>query len=217
MSSDDTGGTGPVTGGTPRPTRSGPGIGSTLSIIVAAVAVILGFFILRDINDDGGTSSGGGEPVATTTTVAESTTSAAAETTTTLTTAGFTVVVANASGVSGSAKQMSTYLTTQGFEVAEPTNAASSVGQLATTQVYYLAGNEAGAQSVALALLLEPASVEAMPDPVPTESGSLGDASVLVMLGTDLAGKEIGGSTTTTTAAGATGTSAADTTTSTSG
>jgi hypothetical protein len=217
MSSDDTGGTGPVTGGTPRPTRSGPGIGSTLSIIVAAVAVILGFFILRDINDDGGSSSGGKEPAATTSTVAESTTSAAAATSTTLTTTGFTVVVANASGVSGSAKQMSTYLTSQGFEVEEPTNAASSVGQLAATQVYYLTGFQAGAESVAISMGLDPATVLPMISPVPTESGSLGDASVLVMLGTDLAGKEIGGSTTSTTVAGATGTTTAETTTTTTG
>jgi hypothetical protein len=213
MSSDDTGGTGPVTGATPRPTRGGPGIGSTLSIIVAAVAVILGFFILRDINDDGGTSSGGQEPAATSTTVAESTTSAPAETTTTLTTTGFTVVVANASGVSGSAKQMSTYLTSQGFEVAEPTNAASSYGQQSVTQVYYLTGFQAGAESVAISMGLDPTTVEPMPDNVPTETGSLGDASVLVMLGTDLAGKEIGA--TTTTVAGATGTTTAEATTTT--
>lgn len=213
MSNDDTGGTGPVTGGTPRP-RSGPGIGSTLSIIVAAVAVILGFFILRDINDDGGTSSGGGQkPTTTSTTVAESTTSAPEQSSTTLTTTGFTVVVANASGVSGSARQMSTYLKSQGFEVEEPTNAASGVGQQATTVVYYLPGNELGAQSVASSMHLDPTTVAAMPNPVPTESGSLGNASVLVMLGTDLAGKEIGSSSTTTPAAGATVTSAATSTT----
>lgn len=215
MSSDDTGGTGPVTGGTPRPTRSGPGIGSTLSIIVAAVAVILGFFILRDINDDGGTGSGGGESAETTTTVAEPTsTTASSATSSTLVTTGFTVVVANASGVSGSAGQMSTYLESQGFDVAEPTNAASSVGQLATTQVYYLSGQEPGAQSVAIAMGLDPVTVQAMPSQVPTETGSLGDASVLVLLGTDLAGKEIGtGSETTTTTAAATETTVAPATT----
>lgn len=214
MSSDDTGGTGPVTGGTPRPTRGGPGIGSTLSIIVAAVAVILGFFILRDINDDGGTSSGGGEPAATTTTVAESTsTTASSVTSSTLVTTGFTVVVANASGVSGSARQMTTYLQSQGFDVDEPTNAASSVGQLDTTQVYYLSGQEAGAQSVAISMGLDPATVQPMPTSVPTETGSLGDASVLVMLGTDLAGKEIGAATGSTTTAAATATTVATATT----
>jgi hypothetical protein len=44
-----------------------------------------------------------------------------------------------------------------------------------------------------------------MPDPVPTETGTMGEASVLVLLATDLAGKPIAGApaaATTTTVAG---------------
>jgi hypothetical protein len=188
MSDDAPTGGGSGTGGSTRPTtRSGPGFGSTLSIIVAAVAVVLGFFILRDISSDDDGGGGGGE--AATTTAATTETTQAAVTSTTITTTGYTVVVANASGVGGTAKQMTIALQGKGFTVADPTDAAASAGNQTTTVVYYLPGFEAGAQSVAATL--GGVQIQPMPNPPPTQSGSLGDASVLVMLGTDLAGKPL--------------------------
>lgn len=177
----------PVRG--PRPPKaSGPNVGTTLGIVAAAVAVILGFFILRDIrSDDGGSTTPGG-PAQTTqapdTTVAPET--SPPTTVPPIITTGFKVVVANASGVGGSAGQMTINLQAKGFIVENATNKAADAPLFETTVVYYLSGNDRAAESVAR--VLGGVCAEPMPSPVPTESGSLGEASVLVMLGTDLAG-----------------------------
>lgn len=179
----------PPVRGTRPPKPSGPGVGTTLGIVAAAVAVVLGFFILRDIrNDDGGGSTTPGGPTQTT---EPPETTAPPETTPETTvapiiTTGFKVLVANASGVGGSAGQMTINLQAKGFIVENATNKSADSPTLETTVVYYLAGNERQAESVARSL--GGVCTAAMPTPVPTESGSLGEASVLVMLGTDLAG-----------------------------
>ena len=111
--------------------------------------------------------------------------------TTTLPRTGYKVMVANASGVTGSAGQMSTALQAQQFIVTQPTNAAETVGKQTATKVYYVAGYESGAAAVAQVLGGVP--IEAVPTPPPVESGDLGEATVLVMLGTDLAGKLLPG------------------------
>ena len=181
----------------------GQNFNSTLSIAVAAVAVIVGFFILRDINSNNDSTS---TPVAGTETTLVTETTLAGETTTTVAqTTGFKVLVANGAGVPGSAGDLSVALQGLGFIVEPPLNKSDATPKQTITRVYYIAGSEAAATSVAAAL----GGVETapMPDPVPTETGSLGESSVLVLLGTDLAGKPISGApvaatTTTTTVAG---------------
>jgi hypothetical protein len=97
--------------------------------------------------------------------------------------------VANGSGVGGSAGQLTIALQGQGFIVEPATNSSADRRELELTTVYYLAGNEANASSVARTL--GGLCIEAMPTPVPTERATLGEASVLVLLGKDLAGKPL--------------------------
>lgn len=120
----------------PRQGLGGSPVGSTLSIVLAVVAVVAGFLILRNITDDGGGSSGGAPSDSTTPT---STTDPPPTSTTEppLVTAGTQVVVANASGVAQSAAGMTAQLATVGFEMGEATNATSS-GVLASVVHYDL-------------------------------------------------------------------------------
>lgn len=177
----------------PRP-ANGIGVSTTLAIIVAAIAVLLGFLILRDINRD--TTAGGDngpsatEPVTLDTGSVDST-GVPAETTT-LPRTGYKVLVANASGISGTAGQMATALQAQGFIVVQPaTNAAETVGKQSVTVVYYVPGYESGAAAVSQ--ILGGVSTLPVASPPPVESGDLGEATVLVLLGTDLAGKLLPG------------------------
>ena len=182
----------------PRQGIGGSPVGSTLSIVLAVVAVVAGFLILRNITDDNdGASSAIGDPTdvaddATTTTVDPAlTTTSAAPTTTVpqLVTEGATVVVANASGVPGSAGRMSTALGGVGYTMAEATNATT---QLEVSIVYYdpaVAAAQAVAESVARSMGgLEVAPV---PTPVPIEGGALNGSGVVVMLGTAQADKTL--------------------------
>lgn len=174
-----------------RPARQGVGgspVGSTLSIVLAVVAVVAGFLILRNITDDG--SSGGAaatpdsESGSTTTLVDPNAGSTTTTTTTTVpfVTEGASVLVANANTIGGSAGNMTRTLEAAGFTMEEPTNATGP--NLTDTEVYFdpsIAAAEQVAQSVGL--LMGDDTVEPVADPPPTSSGSLGDAGVLVMLG----------------------------------
>jgi hypothetical protein len=190
-----------------RPQTGGNGAGqnfnSTLSIVVAVVAVLVGFFILRDINSDSSNSSS--SPSDDTSVDAGTTVPDAAVTTlpAATNTTGFKVLVANASGVPGSAGDLSVALQGLGFIVQPPLNKSDATPKQTLTMVYYIAGQEANAANVAAAL--GGVATAPMPDPVPTETGNMGEASVLVLLATDLAGKPIAGApaaATTTTVAG---------------
>jgi hypothetical protein len=176
----------------PRPVRTAVSATTTMAVIVALIAVLLGFLILRDLNENGSSSVDPGDSPVTTQAslpVESTTTTAPAQTTTTLLTTGFEVMVANASGVGGSAGKLTDQLTARGFVMESATNSAAGTPIQSTTIVYYLPGFEAGAQSVAS--VLGGKTIEAMPEVVPTEDGSLGAASVLVLLGTDQAGKKL--------------------------
>lgn len=101
---------------------------------------------------------------------------------------GGIVMVANASGVNGAAKELTTELSALGFTTRAGTNAAGIDEDLATSKIYVIAGSEAVAQSVSR--LMGGIPVERMPTPAWIKGGTagLGDANVLVMLGHDLAG-----------------------------
>lgn len=174
-----------------RAAGNGVSVSTTLSVIVAAIAVLLGFLILRDVNRDRGDTYVPDQTDETTTMPIDPSGSTIPTDTTTLPRTGFKVMVANASGVTGSAGQMSTALQAQQFIVTQPTNAAETVGKQTATKVYYVAGYESGAAAVAQVLGGVP--IEAVPTPPPVESGDLGEATVLVLLGTDLAGKLLPG------------------------
>lgn len=170
---------------------SGVSVSTTLSVIVAAIAVLLGFLILRDVNRDRNDPSDQSDTGETTTLPIDPDQSTVPSETTTLPRTGYKVMVANASGVTGSAGQMSTALQAQQFIVTQPTNAAETVGKQTATKVYYVPGYESGAAAVAQVLGGVP--IEAVPTPAPVETGELGEATVLVLLGTDLAGKLLPG------------------------
>lgn len=184
-----------------RPGRGGDGgapVTGALTIVLAVVAVVAGFLILRAITgDDGGTSVGPGttqttepavDPAATTTTVPQSTTTTEPP----LVFDGATVVVANANNVNGSAGQMTRELEAAGFTLGGAVNAATAVGQLATTVIYFDSSVESAravAESVNRVLGAD-SSISPLPETPPTADGTL-DGQVLVMLGNDKAGRTL--------------------------
>ncbi len=174
----------------------GAPMGSTISIVVAVVAVIMGFLILKNITSDSSGKSAG-TPSETTNpinVVDPNATTIPLETTTTapaMVYTGATVIVANASGIQGTAGQFSKALGQVGFTMATPTNAAGAEAKLATSKVYFLPGGELVAASVAKSM--GGVTFSALPTPVPVkgEAAGIGEATVVVMLGSDLAGKAL--------------------------
>ncbi len=182
---------------TPRQGIGGSPVGSTLSIVIALVAVVVGFLILRDLTkDDTSSATGSSDPVSsdvgpTTTFDSGVTTTIEIPTTTTvaLTTEGATVVVANGNTIGGSAGRMSEALGDAGYNMGAPTNAANNVEE---SVVYYDPGNTA-AQGVAesVARSLGGVTVEPVGTPAPTGNGSLDGAGVIVVLGNSQADKTL--------------------------
>jgi hypothetical protein len=134
---------------------------------------------------------------ATTTVPAPTTTQAPTTTVPTsveLVTEGATVVVANASGINGAAGRLSERLAAVGFDMAEATNSADTVSNLSTTQIYHDPSVEAAlavAESLKQALGGGAIEVLEVAVPAPTASGELGEASVLVLMGDDVADKTL--------------------------
>jgi len=181
-----------------RPRRSGSSaspMGSTLAIVIAIAAVVVGFLILKNIrsDDDGGTTA---TTVATTLPIDSSTTTPTTlpvgPTTTvfTPTTTGALIVVANSSRVDGAAGQLTTALKGKGYTMGTATNGSP---KQEVTKVQYKDGDTA-AQAVAdtLARQLGVAQIEVIPaTPELSDPTTLGDATVLVLLGNDKAGKTL--------------------------
>jgi hypothetical protein len=156
--------------------------------------LVLGFLILRDVRGDGGAATG---PVGTadpnaTLAPGETVDPAAPTTLAPFSINGFKIQVANASGLAGSAGDMTTKLQDQGYVVQVAMNVAAGTAKRAKTGVFYLAGCEAASQNVA-AVLGGNVEVAAMPQPIPVETGTVGEACILVLLGTDLANKPLAG------------------------
>ena len=179
----------------------GAPMGSTISIVIAVVAVVVGFIILRNINDTG--DAGPSTPDITTpgtvdsldtTTLPSVTTAPSIGTPTTLPlTTTDLVLVANASGMKGAAANATTELQQVGFTTATPTDAFGAEKVIPTTKVYYVAGAEATAQSVAQVFSTATSVITTalVPAPVPVKGASMGEAKVLLMVGTDLANKPL--------------------------
>lgn len=182
---------------------NGSPVGSPLTIILAVVAVVVGFLIFRTI-DSGGSNAGGVEPPENTQPVvtgangepvptqAPGATTAAPPTTVAATRTGATVVVVNAAGQGGVAGAMTAQLAELTYTM-EGEGITSNAGAIETTVVYYNAGTGnpvtlAVAQTLAKDLGV--AAPQEAPDPFPSDD-STGAATVFVMLGTDLAGQEL--------------------------
>lgn len=100
------------------------------------------------------------------------------------------VLVANASGVTGAAALLSQELSAYGFHMADPTNAAAFDERLDVSKVYFL---PAGADVAAsIGRIMGNVSVSPLPTPAPIRGGpdKLGEATVVVMLGKDIAGNK---------------------------
>lgn len=213
---------GAASGRSPRLGDARSPVGSTLSIVLAVIAVIAGFLILRELTSDDGTDTLGDNGVTNTevnTTVAGGATTTvnaiggAATTTSapaaTRTYAGATIAVVNVSGEGGTAGQMSSALETAGYEgVGEP---GDGTGADQDTSTVYFESGDAAAQAVAQSIAADLGGVPsaAMPATRPARNGDTDTATVLVMLGKDTAGKTltelsgataVGGTTTTTSA-----------------
>ena len=166
---------------------AGPTRGSSpmRGVVLVAVAVVLGFFVLRAIDDTGGGPTTAEIEAANDTT--ESSGDATAESTDTTAAPAarppgeVVVLVANASGVQGAAGAQSEAIAGGGYQVLPAANAPEEV---ATTQVLATAGYEADAAALAAAIGAPATAVAGMPDPPPLD---LTGAHVLVLLGRDLA------------------------------
>src|SRR5690349_17364280 len=141
-------GSGPVPRRTPRSADGGAPVSGALAIVLAVIAVVAGFFILRSISGDEKKqfdlqSAGTGAPAnednnSAETTVAPSVPATTpASTTTTIVTDGATVVVANANGQGGSAATMSNALEVAGFTMGSAMDASDATGNLDTTVIYF--------------------------------------------------------------------------------
>jgi hypothetical protein len=121
------------------------------------------------------------ESTATTTTVPPTTT-----TTLAIVTNGAIVKVANAAGVPGAAGRFTQILEGLGYPVENPTDAAGYEIRLDVSKVYFAPEAEKAAKRMARLM-----GVEAFPMPTPVPileaNAALGDSTIVVMLGQDLA------------------------------
>jgi hypothetical protein len=104
-----------------------------------------------------------------------------------LVTEGAVAIVANASGITGAAAQLSQELAALGFHMGPATNTAGVEEVLDVSKVYYL---PAGADvATSIGRIMGGLVVTRMPVPVSITGGpaALGDATIVVMLGKDLA------------------------------
>jgi len=218
-----------MTSASPQPEQRKPAGGGrsvpmshTTGIVAAFVAVMIGFLVLRNISATNSTTLVATAPVVTT----ASTVHAIPSTATTAAPAGLsvatsappttigrvfdgaTVVVANASTTNHAAALYSQALQQAGFTMGAATNAIAPEQKLSTSKVYYAAGGQAAAVAATVAHSMGAGvTTAAMPAPPPIKGGDLKGATVLVMLGSDLAGQPLGATPGVNLATGAGGTS----------
>ena len=167
---------------------------------VDRAVILLGLFVLATVLLLGRIHQTSAAPSPTPTTTASAPTTTKPPSTTSTTVAKPTdvpVLVANASGQTGAAASITDQLQVAGWNVQAPINATANV---ATSSVYYVAGQKAAATEVAAALHLPASSV--MPYTTAAPISTIGTAEVLVVVAPDLAQSLSSTTTTTTTAAG---------------
>ncbi len=121
-------------------------------------------------------------------------------TTTTVPPSRVPVLVANASGVTGAAAAVNNELQPGGWDLLPPTDATA---RAPASDVYYVAGYQPEAKTIATTLHLAPSAV--LPYTTAAPISSIGTAQVLVVVGPDLAAKVAPATTTTAAAARAAG------------
>ena len=189
-------------GSTRRTPRQGVGaspVGSWITVALAALAVLIGFLILRNITDD----EAAGNDATTTSEPEESSaislpppdipdatipeTSVAPDP---RVLEGATVKVANANGLGGSAGNMSDELEAAGYTMDDPTDAT---GPDVADSVVYFDPAVASAEAVANTLASDLGGLDVLEagESVPVADGDLGGAGVLLVLGENEAGKTI--------------------------
>jgi hypothetical protein len=104
------------------------------------------------------------------------------------------IIVANASGIDGAAAGLSDTLGHLGFQTVKATNAVAYESKLAGSKVYFN-GEAAYPAAYSVAQVLGGIPVAPMPTPPPILNAleGLRGANVIVMLGGDLAGKQVVG------------------------
>ena len=186
-----------------------PSVNPARGAALVVVAVVIGLFLLREGLDTSEAVSTGSKEEATDSSDSggsDSTDQGTDETTTT-TVAGrppgeVPTIVLNDSGIAGAAGSYSEVLAVAGYQLTNPDGAnADAEGDAATTIVYFAPGFDADAAGVAAAI----GAQTLVPTPLPTTPpGPIAGASVVVVIGTDLAGvtptTAAGGETTTTAA-----------------
>jgi hypothetical protein len=187
------------------PERSGPRVPIDRAVLLLGLFVLAVVLLLGQIHTPVPATSGSAAATSTTTTTVPGTptTTVPVVTTTTSTTSAVAkakskvpVLVANASGKSGSAATVTNELQVAGWNVQTPINATANV---ATSSVYFVAGQKAAATAVAATLHLPPSVV--LPYTTAAPVSTIGTAEVLVVVAPDLAGTSTA-STSTTTASG---------------
>ncbi len=179
-----------------------PGRGAALLV----VAVLLGVVLLNAADDappdraPAGSSDNG---------TSETTLPAEVSTTTVVTLpprapADVKVIAANGTDTKGVARKATDLLKASGYNVLSPTD---TTAKAAASNVYFVGDYQREAEAVAAGLSLPVTSVQPFPTAPPPIADARG-ASVIVVIGSDLA-STLGGSTTASTAAGATSTTTA--------
>jgi hypothetical protein len=165
-----------------------------------AVAVIIGFVLLKTAPRSATTITTGSLSHPTTTKAPKSSSHGStpigpAATTSTTTpahpVAQVVVLVANGSGVGGLAGKVRTQLGQVGYDINKSAINASATN-LTSTSVYYEPGYQADALNIANTLSLGPNAAMPVPSPAPVPSSDLTGADVLVVAGTDIAGSSSG-------------------------
>jgi hypothetical protein len=175
------------------PERSGLARG----VAIVTLGVIVGILLLPSATRSPLAVVQGGTPAAARQEPSSTTTSLPARSTTTTTAlapAKIHVLVANATSVNGVAGSVTTFLGGKGFATLTAVNA---LVKLTASQIYFTtAGSDAAASEVASALELAPATVQTAAAKPPVSSAA--GASVIVIVGSDLATRFAPASTTTT-------------------
>jgi hypothetical protein len=165
--------------------------------VVVAAALLLPVACKSGRDDSAGAPSSASSTSTTNSTSSTSTSTTTSTTTTTLpptttteplVTEGGIVKVANASGIDGAAGRLTAELAALGFATNDATNAAGIDKDLQISKIYVVQGSEAVAASVSR--VMGGLAVTRMPTPAWISGGTAGleGATVLVMLGHDLAG-----------------------------
>ncbi len=200
-------GTGGGGSGGPPPGGGGPAANAgARGALLLAVAVILGIVLLQKFDsgtvDTGGQiSTGTSVALQTTTTRRPGLTTVPIVTTTTVKArakADVKVVVANGAGVKGLGASTTAILKNAGYTTLTPTDATAQVDK---TSVQFADGYDADGREVAQTLGLAPTVAVKQASP-PVAAADIGDAKVIVILGTDFSvsstTSSVAGTTTTT-------------------